>query len=319
MRLQELYHIFLKKQGAFHAVAAHPIRTESDGGAQRDLDEKIHFINAYPFYMCLSSLEELPGFEGTASKFLEIIGDQRVRKHSEDCIITTAQALAVNSYIDGIIFSMRLLSEFFDKAGIHEREYGFDIKLPPNISLQHLTVLVKNLDLVFSQCPLFSKDDGQITYSGVDVGSSWLTFAVVGAGATYILSKLAEFVDKCIIIRSHWLTCKQQEETARKLGLSNDILNSMKKSSQAILEKVEENILNELASSNDITNPEDKERLKYSMNLFTEQMSKGMEIYASVESPKEIKATFPPIETQALPDTILKMLTENASSESDTD
>ena len=316
MRLQELYHIVQVKTKRFPSADIYPseMMSEEDrqSGSKRRFDR---FINFHPVYNYLLSLEELPGFQNVSSKFLEIVGCEGVPTSGTGCWIMPESTNVIQSYLEGIKFSLSSLKALCKEIGVSEREHGFDIKLPPDVTLRDLSVLIKNLDSVFSQCPLFRKDDGQITYSGVDVGSTWLTFTVIGAGAIYILNKLAEFVDKCIIIRSHWLTCKQQEESLRRLKLSNDILNELENKNQAILEKAKEQVVSELAASNDIVDPEDNERLKYAMNVFIEQMNKGMEIYACVGAPQEIKAIFPAVETQALPDTALKMLTASDDSE----
>lgn len=303
MRFQELYHIISEKVDKF-----------PDPNFTKFPDGTIIFGNARSVCNHLLSLKELPGFQYVASEFLKIVGENEISIRNE-ILMSLETCTAAQYYLDGVMRSEMSLKAIFEEVGISEREYGFDIKLPPDVTLRDLSVLIKNLDSVFSQCPLFRKDDGQITYSGVDVGSTWLTFTVIGAGAIYILNKLAEFVDKCIIIRSHWLTCKQQEESLRRLKLSNDILNELENKNQAILEKAKEQVVSELVASNDIVDPEDNERLKYAMNVFIEQMNKGMEIYACVGAPQEIKAIFPAVETQALPDTALKMLTASDDSE----
>lgn len=310
MRLQELYYIILEKVNKF------PFPTFIEYA-----DKTVCLNNAYSIYKYLLSLNELPGFQDLAPSFLKIVEKDEFSAKDDILIIDmeTGAYAAVKQYLNGVRLSLISIKATLESVGISKREYGFDIKLPLNITLQDLCALVKSLDYVFSQCPLFRKDDGQITYSGVDVGSTWLTFTVVGAGAAYILNKLAEFLDKCIIIRSHWLTCKQQEESLRSLKLSNDILDDLKNKNQAILEKAKELVVGELAASNNIVDPEDNERLKYAMNIFIEQINKGMEIYACVGAPEEIKAAFPPIETQALPDTTLKMLTGTDSPEPVTD
>lgn len=303
MRFQELYHVISEKVSKFPEVVYYDYSNGS-----------VEFRNAFSIYNYLLSLSELLRSQYVATEFLKIIGETRT-SISDDIIMSMNTFIAAKHYLDGVRFSVMSIKATFEEVGIREREYGFDVKLPPNATLRDFSVLIKNLDSIFSQCPLFRKDDGQITYSGVDVGSTWLTFTVVGVGAIYILKKLAEFTDKCFIIRSHWLTCKQQEESLQSLKLSNDILNELKNKNQAILDIAKEQVLNELAASNDIIDPEDNERLKYAMNVFIEQINKGMEIYACVGAPQEIKAIFPAIEIQALSDTSLKMLTASDDSE----
>ena len=178
------------------------------------------------------------------------------------------------------------------------------------MSLAELSKCTRDLDLIFSICPLFSNQSGTISFSAVDVGSVWLTFIVGGVAAVGILKLVAELVDKAIIIRSHQLSAKEQEERIRTLKLGNDVLEQ----SAAVYKNIGKELLNQtardLAEEHDINNPEDFERLKTTIQLLSDWMTKGLEVHASIQAPPEVKAVFPPIEKQALPEAFTALLTD---------
>lgn len=209
------------------------------------------------------------------------------------------------------------VTELFESFNYKPNSNDFDVKLPPEISLQDLSKCTKDLNTIFSTCPLISKQDGTISFSAVDVGSVWLTFVIGGTAITAILTMIAALVDKAMIIRSHYLTTKEQSEKIRSLQIGNDALEEAKKINNVIGEHLLEKVSSELASEYDVKEPEDIGRLKNSIELLSQWMCKGMEIYASVQADSETKAVFPPISTQALPEGTLALLTEGHTEKND--
>lgn len=201
------------------------------------------------------------------------------------------------------------INELFDSVDYKQNENGLDIKLPPNISLAELSKCTRDLDKVFSTCPILSKQEGEISFTAVDVGSAWLTFAVAGASIA-LLKAVAELVDKAIIIRSHNLSCQQQKEQVRSLEMGNEMLDTIVKVHEEMGAKLLNKMCAELAEKNSITEAEDRERIRNSIQLLSDWMGKGMEIYASIQSAPEVKAVFPPIEKQALPSGRISLLTD---------
>lgn len=87
-------------------------------------------------------------------------------------------------------------------------------------------------------------------------------------------AKLADYVAK---IKSHIITVKQQEEVLRAMEIKNNMI-------EPIAESYGEIISETLKDAS-----ENEKGLK---NLF-ELTSKGLEIYASIDAPKEAKNLFP--------------------------
>lgn len=215
----------------------------------------------------------------------------------------------VRSAISRLHFELSAMCSMCETLGMDEDSEGFDVKLPPNISLGDAAQCLTDMDIVFSQCPIFP-DDGQIKFSGVDIGSTWLTFVVIGAGIAGTLRVVAELVDKAIALRSHRLAYRQEEEHLRSIQLSNDIIESIIAAHKAALDKMVGDTIQELSDSHNVTENEDKERLRLSLDRLGKWIDRGMEIHAGINAPTETKLLFPPIEKQSLPQEIIKALGE---------
>lgn len=204
------------------------------------------------------------------------------------------------------------IAGLFESIGYSDNPNCFNIKLPPNISLLELSKCTKDLNTVFSTCPLFTTKEGTIAFSSVDIGSVWLSFVVGGAAAASILTMVAALVDKAIIIRSHSLTAKEQAERLRSLQLSNDILEQTNKANKQLGKIIMDKVSSDLANEHGISDPEDIGRIKNSIQLVSDWMSKGMEIYAAINAPTETKAVFPPIANQFLSESTIALLTDGS-------
>lgn len=250
--------------------------------------------------------EDIAGIRRTALGFEQSTGEITVDSNGKAQLLSFYQRLR-NKIITVI--------ELFDSVNYNCESEGFDIKLPNGISLSDLSKCARDLDTIFSTCPLFAGHQDTITFKAVDVGSIWLSFVVGGAAAVGILRLIAELVDKAIVIRSHYLSSRAQEEQVRGLNLGNELLEGMIESHKTVQKALLEKACVELAEQNELKDPEELERLRNSINLLSEWMNKGMEIYASVQASPEVKAVFPPIEKQALPEGAVGMLTGGNSNE----
>lgn len=213
------------------------------------------------------------------------------------------------------LLTMRSMCE---ALGLEQDSSGFDIKLPPNMSLAELSECTKDLNNVFVQCPLLHNEQEEIKLRGVDVGSVWLTFTIVGATAAtcfYVANNLAAMVDKIIAIREHMAVLKQQEELARQAGLKSDALQTIVDANKEITKSLVQSAAEELAAKNDITTPDDIEHIRGPLDMLRAWIDKGMEVYAAVDAPDEVKAAFPPLEMQALPNFETKELEAHKNSE----
>ena len=71
----------------------------------------------------------------------------------------------------------------YESMGLESEEpLGVDIKLPKCKDLSELKKCIDDLDFVLYKSPLFRNETENLEFKTVDVGSLWLTFAVIGAG-----------------------------------------------------------------------------------------------------------------------------------------
>ena len=225
-----------------------------------------------------------------------------------------AKAKAESAYNELKLQSKAIIS-LCESLGMDETREGFDIKLPPDISLQELSACAKDLDFIFTKCPILQADGEVISLSSVDIGSIWLTFVVGAGGLAAILRALAALIDKAIVIRSHLLTCKAQEDAARTVGLKNELLEGMVATNKELIKSIEAKASAELSKQYGVTEPEEQEKLRRSLDMLSGWMSKGMELYAAIGAPDEVKAVFPSVEFQKLPSSTTKMLSDGKGEE----
>ena len=291
MRLQEVYAICQNVQSSWCDLSFEEKKSAgnityyklSNADCVREL-----LYNLEPITSFLENIEEVRKTSvGFTQPTVEINLDLRAKN-----TLTTEYQRLMNKVIT--------ITELFDSLNYSQTINGIDIKMPPQLSLSDFSKCTKDLNTIFSTCPLFSQTDNTITLSAVDVGSIWLSFVIGGTTIATVLNMVAALVDKALIIRSHYLTTKEQVEKVRTLKLGNDMVERMEQDFETIGKKLIETHSEELCKQYDIKDPEDFERMKNSLNLLTDWMNKGMEVYASIKTPNEVKCVFPPIETQLL-------------------
>lgn len=195
---------------------------------------------------------------------------------------------------------------------------GIDIKIPKCNSLKEYIGYLKEIDFIFSQCPYLLHHEEEIKFDNVDVGSQWLAFVVIGTtGAFYILNSFAKLIAKAIEIKSNILVCKQQEENLEEMRQKNEVgqevIDAFKKLKQMDMDKCVEDLEKDIGELND---NEERDKVKRSIESLVYMMEKGVEIYSSIETPKEIKALFPfQKDTVVLPDNILKLIEDKKKKE----
>ena len=307
MRLQEVYSICRNTQETWLTLSFDEVKS---GG---NTYYRVH--NPDSIRAILSNLELIQSFteiisniRASSAGFVQTSGDITVDQRTKNALTSEYKRLENK---------VTTITELFDSLGYRQDYNGFDIKLPADMSLSELSKCARDLDTIFSTCPLFSNETGTITFSAVDVGSVWLSFIIGGTAVVVTLKLIAELVDKALIIRSHYLTTKEQEEKIRSLNLGNALLENAVEVNKTISKGLMDQVCSDLAEKHDIKDPEDKLRLKGSLQLLSDWMSKGMEIYPSVLAPAETKAVFPPIEQQSLPESVTALLTDGSNSASE--
>lgn len=174
-----------------------------------------------------------------------------------------------------------------------DEKYGIDIMLPKFQDLGEFSDCLKDLNFVVTQCPYFLKKDEEIKFKTIDIGSIWITLAVIGASSA-ILFNFGKIVDQAAKIKSHMSTVKMQEEILRSMETKNEISEEVfdvfKKTKDVLLQQSLDTIKNELG---DLKDGEESEKVKRSLEKLGYWMDKGMQIYSSIDAPKEVRDIFP--------------------------
>lgn len=191
-----------------------------------------------------------------------------------------------------------------------DETYGFDIKMPEFDDLGEFSKCIEDLDFVIKQCPYLNNKEGQIKYGTIDVGSTWLTFIIAGAGATTIISNLAKIVDNAIKIKSHITTVKAQEEALRSIEIRDEVaaevLDAYKKANRLLTQNSVAELEQELGELKD---GEEKDKVGKTLEKLGLWMDKGMQIYSAIDAPAEVKDVFPEQqEIKFLSDDLMKLL-----------
>ena len=307
MRLQEIYYICRNVKESWVELSFDEAKAAGNVTYYR-------LKNADGVREILATLSDIESFRETIAAvrnrslgFLQHAGSITVEYNVKPALVGDYQRLYTK---------VSTVTELFESLDYRQDSEGFDIKLPPDISLSDLSKCTRDLDTIFSTCPLFANQDASIKFTAVDVGSVWFTFLVVGGAVVVTLKLIAELVDKALVIRSHYLSTKEQEEKIRSLNLGNDALENAVSLNKQITKGLLTSVTSDLAKEHDISNPEDMARLQHTIQLMADWMDRGMEVYASIHAPEETKAVFPPIERQTLPDGVVKLLTDGTQSDS---
>lgn len=198
------------------------------------------------------------------------------------------------------------IMDLCEKMGIENEDgfVGFNIKLPSFNDFSEFVGYVNDIEFILTKCPFLQCNEEKIEFKNVDICSTWLTFAINGvlltAGISILLNNITSFVDKCIILRSHYLTAEKQ-----KLDLENDKRNKQDK--EVIRKYITELYKHEVdfaissleeSTGYKIENKDGDEYLRITqcMDKMGILLEKGLQIHAAIDSPQEIKALFGPLE-----------------------
>lgn len=213
---------------------------------------------------------------------------------------------------------LEVITMLYESMGLNEKTEpeGIDVKIPKCDSLGEYVTLLKDVQFVFEQCPFLQSEESTIKFSCVDVGSQWLSFFVtasVGITAiTYIFKNLAFMLDKAIQLKSHMNNLKEQEALLRKANLANDVLETTINVNEVIIKQYVSQAVKEIEEQNSENKLSDREEIgkaEKSLEKLAELMNKGVEIYTSIDTSKDIQVLFPTIDSrELLPSDIMKYL-----------
>jgi len=289
MRLYSIYKLCKENIGALESGC---IVTRYESGkwvlsANGWLQLKNALFNLYAISAFQEKIKEIyeavPVIYGTTDKW-----EYAVKDTSISVSVTT-----LKNKVQGII-------DVYESFGYEESEIGIDIKVPEG-DLTDFVGNIKSLEFIFNQCPLLKSEDSEIKFNNVDVGSTWLTFFIIGGSAIILAKSIAALLDKAIVLKSHFTQTKMQEEQLRAMELGKEALEAAVNTFKTLNEKYMNDALNELEREDKpYKDGEERDKTKMTLEKLIDLLDKGVEIYSSASSPKEIQLLFPALETKKL-------------------
>lgn len=201
--------------------------------------------------------------------------------------------------------TMGFVIELYESMGLStEEKVGIDIKIPQCSDISEYVSYISDLEYIFTKCPFLESKDEKWIFDNVDVGSDWITllveFSAAGAVASVLLNNLAAFIDKCIIIRSHYLSTQKQKIELENEKENEEYKQSVTKYLDSIYAKAVDNAIKEMEEISGYTvkndDGDDKGRIQEAFNRMGKLIDKGVQIYSTIDSPEETKLLFEPLE-----------------------
>lgn len=275
-----------------------------------DLDE---------YWVAIDSLKSIPLFKSITNKIHDAITFSTRDKLIVDSDIRTK----FESYNNTLKNQMSSIIELYESLNIPETHTGIDVKIPKCEDLKEYIKYLNEIDFIFTQCPYLLHKDETIKFETIDVGSQWLNFIIeLSAGSAavfYILNNLALVLDKVQELRSHYYSIKQQKE-ALKVAQNKAELSDGEKE---IFNMLKTHYMSEVVSSleekiSPLEDGDQRGRLEKSLDKLCVLLDKGVEIYASLDVPKDIQVLFPALDEQEkLSETVLQYIEDKSKTDSD--
>lgn len=268
----------------------------------------------FPYREALFTVRQVDILSDYVDTFFEVV-PVLVREKAEPKIDTDIKTRLLN-LMSTMVRKMDVIIELYEGINDFENEKGIDIRIPPCDSLEQYISYLKEINFIFSQCPFLQHKDGTIKFKTVDVGSQWLSFVIMAttgtAVVTYILKNLAMLIDKTIQIKSHLKNIEQQEEVLRAKKLQNDVLESMLEGFRILKKHYYDEAVDSIEAENKDTplkDGEERGKVEKCMEKLGELMDKGVEIYASIDTGKDIQVLFPALQDKVeLSDSVIKYI-----------
>ena len=270
------------------------------------------FLEAY------SKIKEIAFLNKDISNLISSVPE--IYHHQNKFSVTNTEWNRINLNKSKLVASMINVIDLYESMGLNaEEQMGLDIKLPKCEDFFDFKKCIDELEFILYKCPFFKIEGEDLKFKSLDVGSMWLNFLVIGVsiGATSILlNNIAAFLDKCIAVRSHKVTVAQQELQLQSMTMEEEQKEHLLKGIQQIYQAQVDVIISELEKETNVDLRDGEERgvVSQAFDKANALIDKGLQIYSTIDSPKEIKALFEPIEMKYLSiSENLKMLEEKNS------
>ena len=205
-----------------------------------------------------------------------------------------------------------------DSSNLAEDISDLYIKLPDKTpDLLEVSAILKDLDISFNKCPIFSKEIGNISFKRVEEGSNWIVVEIGCAivAGTKVLNLIANYVKTCNKIRLQNRSIKQadldiilKEMEIEDKKLEKEYKEKVRKAEESKIKTFcLESFKNMEITSKEIT-PEQEGQIVNCMKTLVDLLDIGIEIYPSQSSDIETRNLFPKQEEIKLLEDTQKLL-----------
>lgn len=258
----------------------------------------------------LELIKKIPSFRNCVNDYIYSVPVLVRENVSAEFDHTTAQK--VNSKLNVIINKMQIIIDLYESMNLGDGGNGIDIKMPPCDDLKDYISYLKDIEFIFSQCPFLQCENEILKFESVDVGSNWLRLTIAATSTCMILNNTAALIDKALILRSHYASIRQQEETLKSIQLKNELTKEQIETYNLLRSTYTNAAISLLENDlGELKDPEERDKAERSLEKLANLLDKGCEIYATLDSPDEVKVLFPEIQSNLqLPDNIAKYIEE---------
>jgi len=252
------------------------------------------FLEAY------NKLNEIAFLNDDISNLVSSVPE--IYRHQKQFTVTNTEWSKIIQNRNELVSSMVSVIKLYESMELNsEEKIGLDIKLPKCEDFSDFKKYIDELEFILYKCPFFKIEGEDLKFKTLDVGSMWLNFLVVGASigaASIILNNIAAFLDKCIIVKSHKITVEQQEMQLQSMTMEEKQKKEILKGIKQIYQAQVDTIISELEKETGVKlkNGEERGVVSQAFDKANVLIDKGLQIYSTIDSPKEVKALFEPIE-----------------------
>ncbi len=167
---------------------------------------------------------------------------------------------------------------------------SINIKLPPIADFDELSKVSREIHIALTQIILNREVNGQTKIVSVENGSIWFN-VLVGEAAVVIIASL---VWSSSVIYKKFQEGRLLEQQIRSLKVKNesleDVLKAQKAETELMIKAEAEHISSEHFKENA---PENIEKIKNSITILADLISKGAEIHPALVAPEQVSNLFP--------------------------
>ena len=259
----------------------------------------------------LNELAQIDALKEKTLKLYKVV--PRLYRDVDEFDVDKTMAKQYEQALAELQVSMETIIDLYESVNPHPVDHvqnGIDIQLPQFKNLNEFAACLKDLNFITTQCPYLLSKDETIKYGSVDVGSTWITLLIVGSVAGMLIHNFGKFVDQAIKIKSHYTTLKMQEEYLKSMQLKNEVAVGNVNLLNQFKEKIIQDGLDALESDiGPLNDGEERDKTKIALEKMAYWMDQGMKIYASIDSPKEVKDLFPEQQDVSfLTDNLMKLI-----------